>query len=631
LTTSSSAKSSEHKQAGGWTDQEVGHVIVALAGVGAVLALWPAAVVAVVAVLAARGLGVRVGWVAGAGAVAMLVPLAIGLEEAVADCLGAGAAWNTSAAFAELGLLRWLGAVVPIAVPAGLLLAAGALVADLLRASPEQKLARREATKRRTEQHTASRARARSGAPAREARADADAIDLGIALGEPDEEIRTAQRGLPGRRARWVQMSLDDVIHHTVVLGASGEGKTITLLRMVDQVARLVSDWRIFYVDAKARSTAAELFPAMMNRTARDCRLFPQDALAGWRGTPQEIAERLLQATPLGTEEGAAYYALTVEQLVHLVCAAPAGPPADSEDFLRRLGRSALENLYADHPGLDTVARLKDEEIDGAYRRFDAFFRGAAGGLDGEWSWDDTDSGYILVDSTRFGRSGPQFVNYLLEDFVQYVTGRKTDERPILIVIDEFAAGAAQSPAAVEIVERLRQLGGHAILAPQVLEGMGDPETRARFKAVRTTICHRVPNPEEVAELAGTRQGIESSIQVQRDVATGLGSAREQYQWALNPQEIRELDPGQAFLIQRGRKAKVQVAWPGTERDGGRTPPVDEPRQHTGLDPDRPRPRLGGPVRETDQDSPIVEVSDTEPGSSNDDHSLAKLPDVPPS
>ena len=581
-----SGQKAERKGAGGWSDQEVGHVMLGIAGAAVLLALWPAAAIGAVAVVGARGFRVRPAWIAAPLAGAAAIPLAVGLELALERYGAAGPAWNTAAALGELGVLGWLATVAPIALPAGLALALIALAVDAARSSPEQKLARREASGRRARRREASRARARAGAPVREA--EPGAVDLGLALGEPDEQIQTARRGPAGRRAVWVQMSLDDVIHHTIVFGASGEGKTITLLRIVDQVARLAPDWRIFYVDAKARSTAAELFPQMMNRTARDCEVFPGRALAGWRGTPQEIAERLLQATPLGTEEGAAYYALTVEQLVHLVCGAPAGPPQTSAELLRRLNRGVLEALYTDDPGLDAVARLKNDEIDGAYRRFDAFFRGAAGGLDGDWSWDDSDSGYILVDSTRFGRSGPQFVNYLLEDFVQYVTGRKTDDRPILIVVDEFAAGAAQSPAAIEIVERLRQLGGHAILAPQVVEGMGDPETRARFKAVRTTICHRVPNPEEIAELAGTKQGIESSIQFHDDRATGLGSAREQYQWALNPQEIRELEPGQAFVIRRGHKAKLQVAWPGATV-GGRN--GDEP----GPLYERERPRLGGP------------------------------------
>lgn len=586
MSAGASGHRTEQKRAGGWSDEDVGRAMLGLAGAGAVLALWPAAVVGALSLLGARALRVRWAWLAAGATAAAALPLVLGLDAAVARYLDAGPAWASAGALGRLGALGWIGAVAPIAVPVGFLLALAGVAVDVARASPEQKLARREAASRQAKRREASRARTRAGAPVREA--EARAVDLGLALGEPDDEILTARRGPAGRRSTWVQMSLDDVVHHTIVFGASGEGKTITLLRLVEQVARLAPDWRIFYVDAKARSTAAEVFPKTMNRTGRDCATFPGRALAGWRGTPQEIAERLLQATPLGTEEGAAYYALTVEQLVYLACAAPAGPPQSSDELLRRLNRSVLESLYREHPGLDAVARLKDEEIDGAYRRFDAFFRGAAGGLDGDWSWDDVDSGYVLVDSTRFGRSGPQFVNYLLEDFVQYMTGRKTDDRPVLIVVDEFAAGAAQSPAAIEIVERLRQLGGHAILAPQVVEGMGDPETRARFKAVRTTICHRVPNPQEIAELAGTRQGVESSIQFHDDAATGLGSAREQYQWALNPQEIRELEPGQAFVIRRGQKAKVQVAWPETasgtpQRDGA------------GGAVARSRPRPGGP------------------------------------
>ena len=77
-------------------------------------------------------------------------------------------------------------------------------------------------------------------------------------------------------------------------------------------------------------------------------------------------------------------------------------------------GRPAsLQRLVA-RSGLNAIARLKDEEINGAYRRYDAFFRSTGGALGGTWAWEDVDCAYVLVDMERFGDAGPQTVNYLL-------------------------------------------------------------------------------------------------------------------------------------------------------------------------------------------------------------------------
>ena len=65
--------------------------------------------------------------------------------------------------------------------------------------------------------------------------------------------------------------------------------------------------------------------------------------------------------------------------------------------------------------------------------------------------------------------------------------------------------------------------------------------------------------PEAIIALAGTRQGMEYSTQFAEEGATGAGSARAQHQFKVDPNKVRALDPGMAFLISRGRAMKIQV------------------------------------------------------------------------
>ena len=63
---------------------------------------------------------------------------------------------------------------------------------------------------------------------------------------------------------------------HVLVLGASGSGKTETLLRLAWATAR-VSYWAVFLLDAKGDERTMRRFHALMADTGREARLFPRE------------------------------------------------------------------------------------------------------------------------------------------------------------------------------------------------------------------------------------------------------------------------------------------------------------------------------------------------------------------
>jgi hypothetical protein len=128
-----------------------------------------------------------------------------------------------------------------------------------------------------------------------------------------------------------------------------------------------------------------------------------------------------------------------------------------------------------------------------------------------------------------------------------------------LLIVDEFSALASSAGMAAR-VEQARGFNAGLVLAPQVIAGMGDETEAARITgSVETVISHRVNTPEAIIALAGTRQGMEYSTQFAAEGATGAGSARSQHQFKVDPNKVRGLDPGVAFLISRGRAMKIQV------------------------------------------------------------------------
>jgi hypothetical protein len=89
---------------------------------------------------------------------------------------------------------------------------------------------------------------------------------------------------------------------------------------------------------------------------------------------------------------------------------------------------------------------------------------------------------------------------------------------------------------------------------------MGDEQQAERILgSVETVVCHRVNTPERIAALAGTRERPEYSMHYDEEGANGEGSVRIQHQFKVEPNVVRSLEPGEAYLISRGRAMRAQI------------------------------------------------------------------------
>jgi hypothetical protein len=112
------------------------------------------------------------------------------------------------------------------------------------------------------------------------------------------------------------------------------------------------------------------------------------------------------------------------------------------------------------------------------------------------------------------------------------------------------------------LLERLRSFGVGVVIASQSVEGLhDDPGERARLLgSASTVIAHRLADPEAVAGRAGTVQRAERSHQLDQLGATGMGSLRIQETYRIDPNDLRNLPPGVAWITTAGRALKVAVA-----------------------------------------------------------------------
>ena len=401
-----------------------------------------------------------------------------------------------------------------------------------------------------------ARRRARRERRARQAVGIHDCVGapVGFTLGRHVE----GERLLDVRRGRAV-MPLDRLAKTVLVVGAPGSGKTETLLALAGGVAAC-SDWQVFVLDAKGDPSTLRRFGDLMRATGRAPKLFPGEAYDGWRGSGREIASRLVELIDWADEGPAAYYRDISTNLIRLACTVPAGPPKSSSELLERLDRQTLAGLWAGTPTAARVLAFKDEHVLACRARYQAFFDAIDGQLDGSWAFEDAPAGYLLLNELLYGEETTKLARFLLEDFKQYVAARKAQGQRVLLIVDEFSAIATGEDVA-RVIETVRSYGASFVLAPQAYEGMGGPEAAARIvNAAHTILLHAVPEPDRLVSAAGTRMGIESSIQHDQGRALDLGSAREQHQLRVDPNEVRRLQPGMCFAIGSGQAQKLQIA-----------------------------------------------------------------------
>jgi hypothetical protein len=362
------------------------------------------------------------------------------------------------------------------------------------------------------------------------------------------------ERALPlrGPNLLW---PFEQMRRHAVILGASGTGKTETSMRIAHELATK-TDAQVFYLDAKGDRGAAERFSALMRAAGRRVRVFPNEPFNAWRGDWRGIANRLLEVIEFAPEGPAAYYRDIAKTALQLACNHPDGPPRCSAELLARLDYELLLNAHGPSSALLSLPRDKVSQV---RMRYQAFFGQLGCALDGEWSFEDADAAYLLLDSVALGEDAAGTARVLFADFAHYFALRKEPERFCLLFADEFAAIAAASDVAIK-VEQARGFNAGMVLVPQNPSGMGPRTQRDRILgSVETVIVHALNEPDELAALAGHKRVVELSHRYEEGIRRREGFARQWQRPKVDPDEIRALSTGTAWVIRRGRAAKVAI------------------------------------------------------------------------
>jgi hypothetical protein len=378
---------------------------------------------------------------------------------------------------------------------------------------------------------------------------------LGIALDGDLASWRQGRYVVPPAQLRGKAMA---------VVGAPGAGKTITLLRLA-YLAGLLGR-KVCFVDCKGIDPT--LVPALIaayrlgNPTAQvGC--WPATAMDMWRGSSAQVQSRLLAVEQFSE----LFYKRVASAGLRLALSAPDMPPVDgSDELLRRLDVDELAALWEGRP-----LQLKDleaigQDLPGARLRYADFFAALGGAFDrGSWSFEDVDLAVLTIPTLLSKAEADAAMRVVLEDYGHYATGRKPREgEDALLVLDEFSALASGVDSAINLAERVRDVGVQVVVAAQSVEGLGDHRQAPRLLAscAGGIVVHQCPDPERLLALAGQVRVLEHNWELDFYGPRGLAKARMGERPRIDPEQVRQAQPGEAWVIQAGQSIHLRVLAP---------------------------------------------------------------------
>jgi type IV secretory pathway TraG/TraD family ATPase VirD4 len=377
---------------------------------------------------------------------------------------------------------------------------------------------------------------------------------------------------------------------HGLILGASGAGKSTTLLAILtDQIRRGRS---VVAIDMKGSPAfAAELERAAAG-VGRPFRLWTLDGPGYWNplahGNPTELKDKLITTerfTEPHYQRAAERYLQTVMQVLAEV---HPGRPPELADVVKLMDPRRLSRLLRDTTGplaervQDYVGSLTPDQLSairGLGTRLAIVSESHTGEFLADRGADTIDlrralSGPEVVvfslNSSTYGRLSAQVGSLVVQDLVAAAGHRLTHgvEGQAMIGIDEFSA--LDSDNVIALLVRGRASGVPVLVATQEFAdleraGRGVRDQVSGVTAVK--IAHRQDVPDSarmIAEMVGTERVWEQSHHTRHRLLlgerrSGRGLVRQVERYKIDPNTIKSLRVGEAVVITKLPQAEART------------------------------------------------------------------------
>ena len=396
---------------------------------------------------------------------------------------------------------------------------------------------------------------------------------------------------------------------HGLILGASGAGKSTTLLAILTEHIRRGRP--VVAIDMKGSPAFADELARAAAAAGRPFRAWTLDGPEHWNplqhGNATELKDKLI-ATERFTEP---HYQRAAERYVQTVLQvlADAHPdraatldevvglmdPRRMAVVLRRVPNERAERV------LDYLAGLTPDQLSairGMGTRLAIISESHTGpflspGPERTIDLHEALAGKEVVlfslNSSVYGKLAAQLGTLAIQDLVTAVGHRlelpRSARQQALVGIDEFSALGADN--VISLLARGREAGVSGLLATQELADLDRAARGLRDQVVGVTavkLVHRQDVPasaQTIAEMAGTQKVWEQTYRVGGGLLgrydTSRGTRREVEQFVVHPNEIRTLPTGHAVVITKLPPAGVRTVRVRPPARGGPAPGRNRP------------------------------------------------------
>jgi conjugal transfer pilus assembly protein TraD len=392
---------------------------------------------------------------------------------------------------------------------------------------------------------------------------------------------------------------------HGLILGASGAGKSTTLLAILtDHIQR---GRPVVAIDMKGSPAFAHTLAHAAAAAGREFRVWTPDGPARWNplqhGNPTELKDKLISTerfTEPHYQRAAERYAqlalqilqetdpgrpptlagvvglLDPRRLATLVRHLPGERATHVEEYLAGLTPDQLSAIR----GLGTRLAIISESHTGEFLQPVHGATDGHGALPGAGRTVDLRAaleGHQVVlfslNSSIYGKLSAQLGTLAIQDLVT-ASGHRLDRADdptqppqALVAIDEFSALGGDN--VIALLARGRESGVSVLLATQELADLDRAGRGLRDQVLGVTavkIAHRQDVPasaQTIAQMAGTTRVWEPTYQIGRGpfgrYETSCGTRREVEQFIVHPNEIKSLKTDQAVMITKVPRAQVRT------------------------------------------------------------------------